>query len=406
MTDNHTGALSGLKVLDLSQGIAGPYCTKLLADYGAEVIKVEEPRRGDVARSTGPFPGHLPHHEKSGLFLHLNTNKKSVTLNLNPSDGASLCKALAGQASLVVEDLRPGVLQELGLGYKDLAATNPRLVMVSITSFGQTGPYRDYKYTELVAEAISGIMYSHGAPDREPLKFAQSVGQYLAGLTAAIGAMGAVLAAKLQGIGQYVDVSIMESLAFTPDRRPSSYFYTGGIIKRLGYYYTPSYLVGAYPCKDGFVGIQGVGRGEAWWPRIYNMMGMPELTTDPRFSKPDARLANRGEFDVLFYSWLADRTRQEVFEEAAKARFPLAPVYTTEDLLRDPHFKARGFFVDVEHPAAGRITQTGAPFKLSETPWKGHRPAPLLGQHNEEVFCHTLGYSRADLAQLREQGAI
>ncbi|MBI3954115.1 MAG: CoA transferase [Chloroflexi bacterium] len=399
-------ALEGLRVLDLTQGIAGPFCTKLLADYGADVIKIERPGHGDVARRYGPFPGDDPNPEKSGLFLHLNTNKRGITLNLKTAAGRGSFKRLAERADLVVESFMPGTMARLGLSYATLEALNQRLVLVSISNFGQTGPYRDYKATDLVIQALASPMYSKGHPDREPLKYAENTALYFAGVTAAVAALGAAFASVFDGVGQHVDISIAEAVLGSVERMTTSYLYTGEVARRAGHQVLPTYLSGAYRCQDGFVGVQGGGRGESWWPRVYRMMGMPELAEDPRFSTLQAREQNREELDAFWHSWLLDHTREEVFRAAREARFPLAPVNTTEDLLNDPHYRARGFFVGLEHPVAGHLVYPGAPFKLSETPWQVSRPAPALGQHNEEVYGGLLGLGQRDLAGLRKEGVI
>ncbi|MBI3953854.1 MAG: CoA transferase [Chloroflexi bacterium] len=400
------GSLPNLRILDLTQGIAGPFCTKLLADYGAEVIKVEPPGQGDPSRRAGPFPGGAPHLERSGLFLHLNTNKLGITLDPATSAGAALCRELVHRADMVVESFHPGTLEALGLGYAALRQLQPALVLLSITDFGQTGPYRDYKGSELVLQALGGPMYSRGLPDREPLKYADNVGQMLAGLTAAVAALGAIFLARYGGIGQWVDVSIAEAILGSVERGATGYQYTGEIARRLGNQAAGTYLMGAYQCKDGYIGVQGGGRGESWWPRVYAMIGMPELAADPRFSTPEAREANRGELDALWYSWLLDHTREEVFAAGRAARYPLAPVNTPADLVSDAHNQARGFFVEMDHPEAGRLLYPGAPFRLSAVPWLARRPAPLLGQHNEEVYGGLLGLTREKLAALRQAEVV
>jgi crotonobetainyl-CoA:carnitine CoA-transferase CaiB-like acyl-CoA transferase len=257
-------ALSDIKVLDLSWHIAGPYCTKLLADYGADVIKVERPRVGDPARKIGPFFNDDPHPEKSGLFLHLNTNKKGITLNLKTPTGKEIIKKLVKEVDILVESFSPHVMPGLGLDYQTLEQVNPDLLMVSISSFGQTGPYRDFKATEIVEYAMGGEMYSTGIAGREPLKLGGNVVQYQAGTIAAVSTMGALFAARAQGIGQHVDVSIMETQAGSADRRiiyTLAYACAGVITTRWP---PPREAVrmlimpqGVYPCKDGFVNTQG-----------------------------------------------------------------------------------------------------------------------------------------------------
>ncbi len=402
-------ALSDVKVLDLTWHIAGPYCTKLLAGYGAEVIKVERPGEGDPTRRMGPFFKDDPHPEKSGLFLHLNTNKKGITLNLKSATGEKILKALVSDADILVESFSPRVMPSLGLDYQTLEQINPKLVMVSISNFGQSGPYRDFRASEIVEYAMGGEMYSTGTADREPLKLGGNVTQYQAGTVAAVATMGALYGAECQEVGQHVDVSIMETQAGSTDRR---------IIYLLGYacagvlttrWPPPREAVrmmilpqGVYPCKDGFINTLSLPQ---WWPRYLEAMGMPELKDDPRFQNIFSAEAGM-EFDAIWYSWLADHTREELFEIFREARIASAPVNSPEDLLEYAHLKERQYFTEIDHPETGKVTYPGAPFKMTETPCQAIHPAPLLGQHNEEIYCKLLGYSREELVKLRESGVI
>jgi len=402
-------ALSGVKVVDLTWHIAGPYCTKLLADYGAEVLKIERPGTGDPARRAGPFFGDDPNPEKSGLFLHLNTNKKGITLNLKTATGKKILKELAKDADILIESFRPRVMPSLGLDYGTLKQVNPRLVMVSISSFGQSGPYSDFKAAEIVEYAMGGEMYSTGTAGRGPLKLGGNVVQYQAGTTAAVATMGALYAAESDGIGQYVDVSIMETQAGSADRRAiyiMGYSCAGVITTRWP---PPRESVrmlilpqGVYPCKDGFVNTLSLPQ---WWPRYVQALGMPELMEDPRFQNIFSAEAGL-EFDAIWYSWLADHTKKELFDIFLKAKIASAPVNSPEDLLANPHLEDRGYFVEIDHPETGKVKYPGAPFKMSESPWLVRHPAPLLGQHNEEVYCDLLGYTREELVKLREGGVI
>ena len=402
-------ALSGVKVLDLTWQIAGPYCTKLLADYGADVIKVERPGKGDPTRAMGPFFKDDPNPEKSGLFLHLNTNKKGITLNLKSATGKKILKQLIADSDILVESFSPHVMPSLGLDYQTLEKVNPRLVMVSISSFGQTGPYRDFKASEIVEYAMGGEMCSTGIAGREPLKLGGNVIQYQAGTVAAVATMGALYAAEGQGIGQHVDISIMETQAGSADRRIMyilSYIMAGVITTRWP---PPREAVrmlimpqGIYPCEDGFVNTLSLPQ---WWSRYIEALGMPELKDDPRFQNVYSAEAGM-EFDAIWYSWLADHNKQELFDIFLKSKIAAAPVNSPEDLLKYTQLKAREYFVEVDHPETGKVTYPGAPFKMSETSWKIRQPAPLLGQHNEEIYCRLLGYTKEELVKLREGGII
>jgi len=398
-------ALSDVKVLDLTWHIAGPYCTKLLADQGADAIKVERPGQGDPARGMGPFPGDCPHPEKSGLFLHLNTNKRGITLNLKEPAGLRMAKELVREADLVVENFRPGVMARLGLDYETLARIRPEVVVVSISNFGQTGPYRDLEASDIVEYALGGPMFSTGLPDREPLKLYSNTVQYQAGSCAAVAAMMALFGRDVRGEGEHVDISIMETQAGCIDRTPTMrimYQYTGDINQRLPT--TQAFAAGVFPCKDGYVSLLG---SSVFFPKMAAMLGMPELLQHPRFGNilehGNPEVAE--EFLAILLPWLQERTKKEIWEAAQAQKMLSSPVYTPEDLLREPHYQEREFWTQVNHPTAGSVTQPGAPFKMSRTPWRVTRPAPLLGEHNQEVL-GALGYSGKDLVLLRQQGAI
>jgi len=398
--------LNNLKVLDLTHYIAGPYCTKLLADYGAEVIKIEKPGQGDGSRKMGPFPDDRPHPEKSGLFLHLNTNKKGVTLNLKTMSGVKIFKKLVRRADVLVENFAPGVMPKLGLEYERLKQVNPKLVLTSISNFGQTGPYRDYKASELVLYGMGGAMVSTGMPD-QPLKLAGSVKQYQAGTVASVATMGAVFTGKLQSIGQHVDISIMEIQEGSADRRATSilcHAYSGGTVffrsERLGLLVLPH---GRYPCKDGFV--EYAGAQPVFWPRWVKMMEMPELLDDPRF-KDLGDLSHKDEFEAIFLPWLGQQTKRGATEKAQKVGVPGAALLTPKDVVEDSHLDDREFFVEITHPEAGKFRYPGAPFKMEKTPWAVRSPAPRLGEHNESVYGDLLGYDRKDLVRLRNAGII
>ena len=399
-------ALTGINVLDLTHHTAGPFCTKLLADYGADVIKIERPGEGDGARRAGSFPEDIPDPEKSGLFLYLNTNKKGITLNLKTKTGVEIFQNLLKESDILVENFSPGVMPSLGLDYQTLKKVKPKLVMTSISNFGQTGPYRDWKATEITLFALSGRMYKTGDPDREPLKYALNAYQYYAGEMASLVTIAAVMRSTVTGIGDHIDISILETIAGDAENKLITWDFTGDKGTRATARNYPMYLWGGFPAKDGFVGLQGTGRGETWLMRLYSMIGHPELKDDPRFSIPENWLKYYDEFNALVYSWLGDHTKQEIFDAAAEVRYPAAPVYTTEELVNNPHYHERGYFVDIEHSGAGKLTHPGAPFKMSEAGYEVKMPAPVLGQHNREIYCEHLGYSEYDLSILRTRGII
>ena len=398
-------ALSGVTVCDLTHHIAGPFCTKLMADNGAEVIKVERPGVGDPTRHVGPFFHDDPHPEKSGLFLHLNTNKRSVTLNLKSREGRRVLLRMVEHADILVESFSPRVMPSLGLSYDTLAQVNPRLVMVSVSNFGQTGPYRDYKSEEIVTYAMGGPMSATGQPEREPIKLGGNVIQYHAGASAAVAAMTALWAAEETGRGDHVDVSMMRAQASSMDRRTTmlvTYQYTGEVSSRRPA--GSAVGVGVRPVADGYVSMTGdINR----FRRLADMVGHPELVQDPRFQGANFSKPGRSEeFDELLIPWLLQFTKREAFRQLQESDIPSGPIYDVSDVLSDPHFSQRGAWETIDHPATGKLTYPGRPFLMGATPWRVRRPAPLLGEHNREVLCGLLGFSAEELSGLRRSGVV
>jgi CoA:oxalate CoA-transferase len=394
--------LSGIKVLDLTRYIAGPYCTKMLADYGAEVIKIEKPGEGDPGRHMPPFYKDQPHPDTSGFFMYLNTNKKSITLNLKEASGISIIKRLIEDTDILVENFSPRIMRSLGLDYKILEKINPQLVMTSISNFGQTGPYRDFKATEVVLDGMGGWSTIIGHPDREPLKPGGYQSQFVAGLFGAIASTSGYYGAALSGTGQHVDLSIMDAVLFIQMNLTSIYTYDNIVRKRYGNRVGP-FPSGILPCKDGYIGAITVTAEK--WPVLCEWMGMPELVTDPRFQNAAARAQNIDALDAIMISWLMEHDRDELFREAQKRGLPFAIPVDAAMILESRHLKERGYFVDVEHPFTGKITYPGAQIKFDEKPYRLNR-APFLGEHNTEIYCNKLGFSEGDLSRLSQIGVI
>ena len=398
--------LDGLRVLDMGPGIAPSFCAKLLADYGAEVVKVEPPGEGDPARRMGPFVGDDPHPEKSIPYLYLNTGKRGVTLDLKTRAAVNVVKELAAGVDILVESFRPGTMERFGLGYDVLHEVNPSLVMTSISNFGQTGPYKDFRSAEIMVYGMGGEMYSTGLDEREPLKLGVNVHLYEGGGTAAVATMGALFASRLQGVGQHVDVSLMETQIGSIDRRMSmllTYQYTGDVLGRSPLR-TVGYPNGVYPCADGYFQITG---SRNYFPRAVRMMGSPEFLQDPRWHEPEAQSDPdlQEEFEPMFLMWTLERTKYEAWHTAQESRVLSAPLNTMEDLAHDPEFLRRGAFARIDHSETGPLDYPGRPFVMSESPWSIRRPAPLLGQHNGEVLSE-LGYTAEDLVRLRALGVV
>lgn len=403
------GVLSGIRVLDLTQYVAGPYCTKMFADWGADVVKVEKPRSGDPARWAGPFPGDIPHPEKSGLFLHLNTNKRSVTLNLASEIGRQAVLDLAKESDIVVESYRPGTMDRFGLGYEELKAANSRLIVTSISNFGQTGPYRDMIASEAVLFALGGPMNVMGLPDREPIKLGGNHVQYQAGYQAAYASLAAWYGREFAGTpGQHIDVSIMQTQAETINFRKIylvSYQYRNERGSRqpvtsLGF---PS---GYYPCSDGYVNMNG---GAQFWPRTCQLLGHPEWVTHERWGFPSGQFnpEARVEFESeVWLPWVLSRTKVEVMEECQKFGILCGAVMTVEDGFNAAHYREREYWIPVEHPVAGTFDFPGPQFKMDKTPRSHPDPAPTLGQHTTEILAGRLGYTTEQLARFAAAGIV
>lgn len=399
-------SLDGVKVLDLSLGLSGGYCTKMLRDLGADVIKVEPRDTGDETRSFGPFLNNEPHIETSAPFLHLNQGKKSVTLDLSHPDARNIIEQLAAESDVVVESFKPGYLSGLGLDYERLEKVNPTLIMASISYFGQEGPYSQYEGSEIVAYAFSGYMYITGDPDREPLKAGGYQSEYHGGISAAMAVLAALNYRDLTGEGQYIDVSTVEAIASTfegvsyysmlerenvlPRRRGTRLIHTS---HRAPY---PSTLL---PCKDGWMHIH-------YSPSFPD--GLATLTGNGRLAEDEVMTAMSGhadEIDDLVTDWMKDLTREEVFELSQELRIPNTKVQSIPEVMSDSHNEARTFFREAEHPLAGTLKYPGTPL----APWaNGESPerAPLLGEHTVDVLRDVLNMSDSEITRLRDKGAI
>lgn len=398
-------AMEGVKVLDLGIGIPPANATRLLGCFGAEVIKVEPPG-GDPLRMSAPFLGDVPNPETSGLFQYLNVNKRGVTLNLESGRGRRILKSLLSWADLVVEGWGAGVLDGLDLSYGEMERVNPALVAVSITPFGQSGPYKYHKSFEIQPYAFGGPMYFTGNPARQPVNAASNVSDLHTGLAAASAGMVALHRAESTGEGDYIDIAAAEVQLGNIDRRAAkllAYSYTGAVGDRnLDHMGIGS---GPFPCADGYINLLG---GEFGFDRVCRLIEREDLMDDPRFNTPEGRRdpANIEEISGLVISWLYDKPKLEVWETAQEKRVLSGVVNTTEDLLGDDHFWERGMWAQVKHPVAGEMTMPGKSLKMYRTPWQVKSAAPTLGEHNEKVYCGMLGYSREELSKLKQWGAV
>ena len=390
------GALSGIKVLDLSEDIAGSFCARLLADYGAEVLKLE-PTGGSALRRLGPFFHDDPHPEKSLPFLVLNLNKKGATLNLTTATGQALFRELARRVDVIVESYAPGYLASFGLGYADLKKLNPALVMTSITPFGQDGPYSQYQGEEIVSYAMGMIMSISGVQGREPLKHGGYQAQYEGGLFGAGATAMALFQQQTTGQGQQVDVSVTECVASTMMATQTMYPFMGGTAVRR----KPSGSMFGHPmpCADGWIIVQTGGGAE--WEDIAGLFQAPELL-EPRFADRVQRGQNGEELDRVVINAIQDRSKWDLFPKAAQSRILFGLVQTPLELIRCPQLESRQFYREVEHPVVGKVRVPAVLCNLSATPYQLLAPSPTLGQHNGEIFCQGLGYSPQDLCRLRQ----
>ncbi|MBM3943445.1 MAG: CoA transferase [SAR202 cluster bacterium] len=399
----------GLNVLDLGQGISGPFCAKMFADLGARVVKVEPPQ-GDAARQLGPFPGDAPDPERSGLFLALNTNKLGVTLNLESASGRELLLQLVDGADLLIESYPPSYLPGLGLDCETLHRRNPRLVVTSVTPFGQTGPWANYQATNLIISNLSGHSREHPGPvddleSQPPLQLAAQQTQFVAGLAGATASVLALNRRRLTGEGSHVDVSGMEALALLPQTTLADFAFGRRPKGRHKDVAGRQSLLALLPCKDGYVGISP--RQQDQWERCVEMLGSPEWAKDPKFATRESRLANWDDLEPRLAAWTSGFTKEEVYRNAQGHHIPSFPLNTAADLFTSAQFRAREFFQEVEHPAAGPLRYPGWPIQLASGKKLELAPAPLLGQDNSGVLGPDgLGLTPEELVSLRAQNVI
>jgi len=394
------GALSAYRILDLTDS-KGAYCTKLFADLGADVIKIERPE-GDPGRTIPPFVNDIPHPEKSLYFLHRNTGKRGVTLNIETADGKNIFRKLVKTADVLVENSPPDYMASLGLDYPALREIKPSLIMASITEFGHSGPYKNRKGSNLVDFAMSGVMITSGYPGKEPCLCPGSPAYDAASLHANVAILSAVYMRGATGQGQYIDISVHETsrLGLYPWIVPNySYALNPGgppptTETRMGASIYP-----VYPCKDGLIRV--IALTPRQWDALVRVLGSPEVLQMPDWRNFMYRIGNADDLYALVLEFIQKYTMTELFEAGKREGVPIAPILNIENFYESPQTKARKFFVEVEHPVAGKADYPGPPYKWSKTPAEIQRPAPCLGEHNEEIYCRELGFSKDDLVALR-----
>jgi crotonobetainyl-CoA:carnitine CoA-transferase CaiB-like acyl-CoA transferase len=389
------GALDGLRVIDQTQVMAGPFCAQLLADMGAEVIKVE-PKDGDsTRRQLGRDP--------RSAFLAVNRNKLGMTLDLKQPEGVGVFKRLAATADVVVENYRPGVAARLGVDYAALREANPRLVYCSISGFGQTGPYAPRGGFDLIAQGMSGIMSVTGNEGGPPVKVGVPVTDLGAGLFAVFGILCALRARRRTGRGQFVDTSLFEAGLGLSVWEATEYWCAGRVPQRLGTAHRLNAPYQAFRAADGYFTVGAAN--ERLWHRFAEAMGLGRLIGDPRFADPGDRVRNRRELATLIEAVTVTRPRAHWLDLLDRAGVPAGPIYTVPEALDDPHARARGMVGEVDHPEAGRVKVLGNPVKLEKSPVEMRRAAPALGADTDAVL-GSLGYAPADIADLRRRGVV
>ena len=393
------GALEGVKVVELAQIMAGPTCGMLLADMGADVIKVEKLPGGDDTRSYSE-----PQVKgESAAFMMLNRGKRGIAVNLKTAGGLEVVKRLLADADVVTENYRKGTLEKLGLGYDVLKALNPRLVYCAISGYGRTGPYADKGGFDLIAQGFAGLMSITGEPGGPPVKSGTPVADINAGIFAALGIVSALLARERTGRGQMVETSLMEAGIQQTYWQAAIYFATGVNPGPSGSAHILTAPYQAFPTADGWINLGGANQSN--WERIVKAIGMPDLAADPRFATNTDRMRNLAALTPLLGDALRKKPSAHWITEFEAAGVPVGPVNRIGDMLDDPQVKARDMVVETEHPKAGRVKGIGHPIKFTDTPGGSKRPAPLLGQHTREVLAG-LGYSTPEIDALARDGAV
>lgn len=405
MTSDIQRPLSGIRVIGLEQYMSGPYCTMMLADAGAEVIKIERPGKGDPRRSIPPY-AERDGSKKAFGFMAYNRNKKSLALNVQSESGREILRKLAAVSDVVVENLRPGSMAKIGLDFESLRTVNSRLVYAMISGFGRLPGYQtDYSNRpafDIVAEAMSGVMNLIGFEDKPPTYTLYGLADVYSGVIATCGILQALFVRERTGEGQLIDVSLTDNMLALNERMVALYSVTGKEPERgkLDHLWPR----GAYRCADGYVALNVPD--DIVWGRLATAVGRPDLAKDPRSADGTSRAANAVFLQPIIEGWMADKTRQEVVDTLNEAGMPTAPVYTARDVFDDPHFKKRGMLVDIEDPTVGSYTFARTTPHLSASPEIVKQPSPALGQHTREILEDVLGYESDEVDQLASDGVV
>jgi crotonobetainyl-CoA:carnitine CoA-transferase CaiB-like acyl-CoA transferase len=392
------GLLDGLKVLDLTRVLAGPYCGMMLADMGADVIKIEEPTKGDDSRANAPqIKG------ESAYFMNLNRNKKGITLNLKSEKGKEIFIKLVKQSDIVIENYRPGVMEKLGLGYEELNKINPGIVYGCISGFGHTGPYSKRAGYDIIGQAMSGLMSTTGWPDSPPTRTGTAIADVYAGVSCCAGLLAAYIHRLKTGKGDKVDISLVDGMVSALEIITMIYLSIGRVPTRIGNRYEAIYPYDSFKASDGYV-IIACGNDKLYG-LLLDLLHLPGME-DERFSSNIKRVENNAALKEIIEKWTITKPIDEIVEMLLNVGIPAAPINTLDRVVKDPHIAgAREMFVNLTHPVAGDIRVTNTHLKFSHNPAGVRDPSPTLGQHNGEILA-ALGYSQEEIAALKEQGAL
>lgn len=395
------GALNGVKVLDLSRVLAGPFCTMMLADMGADVIKVEMPGKGDDSRA---FPPYV--NDESVYFMNMNRNKRGITLNLKSEQGKEVFRKLVKEVDILIENYRPGTMEKMGLGYEELKKLNPKLVYGCVSGFGHTGPYSKRAGYDIVGQGMSGLMSVTGWADGPATRCGAPMSDVMGGISLCAGVLGALHYATTTGIGQKVDIALVDTLVASMQNINMIYLATGRLPQRIGNRYESSYPYDTFPCKDGTDVVIGCANDKFFYI-LCDFMGKPELKEDPRFAKNADRVKNHELLRPIVMEWTLSQDSNTVVDLLLSKGVPTCPIYNIEQVTQDPQIAgAREMFIEREYPNVGNLKVTNTHIKMSETKPCFRTPSPLLGQHNHEVFSQVLGMSEAEIAAMAENHVI
>ncbi|HSB90521.1 MAG TPA: CoA transferase [Anaerolineales bacterium] len=401
MSERPRPLLDGVLVVDLTRVLAGPYCTMMLGDLGAEVIKIEEPKRGDDTRSWGP---PFASGGESAYFLSANRNKRSLTLNLKTDEGRALLRRLITRGDVLVENFRTGTLEGWGLGYEELQAIRPGLVVCSITGYGQTGPYRERPGYDFIVQALGGFMSVTGPLDGEPYRAGIAIADLAAGMFAASAVLAALFARERMGEGQRIDVSLLDSEVALMSYVASNYLVSGEPPRRYGNGHPNIVPYQSFPAQDGYFAFAAGNDGQ--WARFCEAVGKPEWSADERFATNGARVRNRQAVATMLSDLFRTRPAAAWMELCESIGIPSAPIQTVDQVFRDPQVVARGLRMEVDHPSAGRVPLVASPLRIPTSPTQVFRAPPLLGQHTDEILVDVLGCAADQIAAWRKAGVI